>query len=345
MVERLSLAERAMEWCGIPTYPTALYAHTLFSRPECKAMNQVIFANADDYAESYTLDLTPSGTHVLVGLGSKAYVVGIHKPGNKGDVERSFSCNEQENRSQSSGTPPDGFGAVFATEGQAVLFGSVEGCVLVWDRKKAVIVYGLEHEEGDTIQAVATIKCVVVGDGAVGKTCLLISYTTNKFPSEYVPTVFDNYAVTVMIGDDPYTLGLFDTAGQEDYDRLRPLSYPQTDVFLVCFSVTSPASFENVKEKWFPEVHHHCPGVPCLIVGTQIDLRDDVQVIEKLARQKQRPVTNEQGEKLARELGAVKYVECSALTQKGLKNVFDEAIVAALEPPVVKNKKRACLIL
>lgn len=116
------------------------------------------------------------------------------------------------------------------------------------------------------------------------RTCLLISYTTNKFPSEYVPTVFDNCesmsicdichrahetvedAVTVMIGDDPYTLGLFDTAGQEDYDRLRPLSYPQTDVFLVCFSVTSPASFENVKEKWFPEVHHHCPGVPCLIV-------------------------------------------------------------------------------
>jgi hypothetical protein len=68
------------------------------------------------------------------------------------------------------------------------------------------------------------------------------------------------------------------SAGQEDYDRLRPLSYPQTDVFLVCFSVTSPASFENVKEKWFPEVHHHCPGVPCLIVGTQIDLREDGQV-------------------------------------------------------------------
>lgn len=178
-----------------------------------------------------------------------------------------------------------------------------------------------------------------------------------------------------MIGDDPYTLGLFDTAGQEDYDRLRPLSYPQTDVFLVCFSVTSPASFENVKEKWFPEVHHHCPGVPCLIVGTQVDLRDDPAVLDKLARQKQRPVPPEAGERLARELGAVKYVECSALTQKGvrspfwlrgrslgpvfvlpwlhavadqlrqqLKNVFDEAIVAALEPPVVKKKSK-CSIL
>lgn len=79
-----------------------------------------------------------------------------------------------------------------------------------------------------------------------------------------------------------------------------------------------------MKEKWFPEVHHHCPGVPCLIVGTQIDLRDDPQVLEKLSRQKQRPIMAEQGERLARELGAVKYVECSALTQKGLKNVFDE---------------------
>ncbi|KAF7560014.1 hypothetical protein G7046_g4125 [Stylonectria norvegica] len=191
---------------------------------------------------------------------------------------------------------------------------------------------------------VATIKCVVVGDGAVGKTCLLISYTTNKFPSEYVPTVFDNYAVTVMIGDEPYTLGLFDTAGQEDYDRLRPLSYPQTDVFLVCFSVTSPASFENVREKWFPEVHHHCPGVPCLIVGTQVDLRDDPSVREKLSKQKMTPVRREDGERMAKDLGAVKYVECSALTQYKLKDVFDEAIVAALEPPAPKKKSHKCLM-
>jgi len=155
--------------------------------------------------------------------------------------------------------------------------------------------------------------------------CLRYATHTNR-------QVFDNYAVTVMIGEDPYTLGLFDTAGQEDYDRLRPLSYPQTDVFLVCFSVTSPASYENVREKWFPEVHHHCPGVPSLIVGTQVDLRDDPAVVEKLARQKLRPITAEMGERLARELGAVKYVECSALTQKGLKNVFDEVCMAYADP-------------
>ena len=85
-----------------------------------------------------------------------------------------------------------------------------------------------------------------------------------------------------MIGGEPYTLGLFDTAGQEDYDRLRPLSYPQTDVFLVCFSVVSPSSFENVKEKWVPEITHHCQKTPFLLVGTQIDLRDDATTIEKL---------------------------------------------------------------
>ena len=92
----------------------------------------------------------------------------------------------------------------------------------------------------------------------------------------------------------------------------------------MCFSVTSPASFENVREKWFPEVHHHCPGVPCLIVGTQTDLRDDPQVREKLAKQRMQPVRKEDGERMAKDLGAIKYVECSALTQYKLKDVFDE---------------------
>lgn len=174
------------------------------------------------------------------------------------------------------------------------------------------------------------IKCVVVGDGAVGKTCLLISYTTNAFPGEYIPTVFDNYSANVMVDGRPINLGLWDTAGQEDYDRLRPLSYPQTDVFLVCFSIISPASFENVQHKWYPEISHHAAGVPFILVGTKLDLRHDSETMKRLNERHLSAKTEADGAEMAQRLRAYKYLECSALTQAGLKNVFDEAIRCVL---------------
>ncbi|XP_022160442.1 ras-related C3 botulinum toxin substrate 1 [Myzus persicae] len=188
------------------------------------------------------------------------------------------------------------------------------------------------------------IKCVVVGDGTVGKTCMLISYTTDSFPGEYVPTVFDNYSAPMVVDSIPVSLGLWDTAGQEDYDRLRPLSYPQTDVFLVCFSVASPSSFENVVSKWHPEIKHHCPDAPMILVGTKIDLREDKETLNVLSEQGLSPIKREQGQKLANKIRAVKYLECSALTQRGLKLVFDEAVRAVLRPVPLKHQQRKCTI-
>jgi Ras-related C3 botulinum toxin substrate 1 len=183
-------------------------------------------------------------------------------------------------------------------------------------------------------------------DGAVGKTCLLISYTTNAFPGGYIPTVFDNYSANVMVDGKPINLSLWDTAGEEDYDRLRPLSYPQTDVFLICFSIISEASFENVKAKWRPEIQHHAANVPFILVGTKVDLRDDPETLQRLNAYGQKPITESKGYQLVAEIGAYKYLECSALTQSGLKNVFDEAIRCVLVSTTSKQKKDPkCVVL
>ncbi|KAK8707042.1 hypothetical protein V6N13_058109 [Hibiscus sabdariffa] len=119
------------------------------------------------------------------------------------------------------------------------------------------------------------IKCVTVGDGGVGKTCLLICYTSNKFPTDYVPTVFDNFSANVAVDGSIVNLGLWDTAGQEDYSRLRPLSYRGADIFVLAFSLISRASYENVLKKWMPELRRFAPNVPIVLVGTKLDLRKD----------------------------------------------------------------------
>ena len=127
--------------------------------------------------------------------------------------------------------------------------------------------------------------------------------------------------------------------GQEDYDRLRPLSYPGTNVFLVCFSLVSRASYENVKHKWYPEVQHHCPGTPIILVGLKSDLRDDPQMLAKLREKNLTPITTEEGQALAKTIKALTYVECSAKTQEGVKEVFDHAIKAVLFPKKRTGKK------
>ncbi|PIN15630.1 Ras-related small GTPase, Rho type [Handroanthus impetiginosus] len=190
------------------------------------------------------------------------------------------------------------------------------------------------------------IKCVTVGDGAVGKTCMLISYTSNTFPTDYVPTVFDNFSANVVVDGRTVNVGLWDTAGQEDYNRLRPLSYRGADVFLLAFSVASKASYENIYKKWVPELKHYSPQVPIVLVGTKLDLREDKEYLND--HPDADPITTQQGEELKKRIGAVAYIECSSKTQQNVKAVFDTAIKVVLRPPKMKKKQcksRRCTFL
>lgn len=178
------------------------------------------------------------------------------------------------------------------------------------------------------------IKAVVVGDGAVGKTCMLLAYTTNAFPGEYIPTVFDNYTANLMVDDQQINLQLWDTAGQEDYKKMRPLSYPSTEVFIVCFSLVAPTSLENVQNAWIQEISEHCPGVPFILVGMKSDLRDNFgENAEDFRKKGWEPIPTDKGETVRKSIGACKYIECSAKQQKNLKEVFEAAANVVLHPP------------
>ena len=181
-----------------------------------------------------------------------------------------------------------------------------------------------------------------------------------------------------MIENKVISLSLWDTAGQDSYDRVRPLSYPDTDVFVICFSLVHRDSMCNVKSKWWPEITHHCPRTPIVLVGkqetyqsrnfkdtymylfsrtslslpppslisqgTKLDLRTDPHTLEKLEASHSPPVTEEEGKELQQKMGAALYLECSSLTQTGLKEVFMEACRIALMP-TKRSKKSGCELL
>jgi small GTP-binding protein len=188
-------------------------------------------------------------------------------------------------------------------------------------------------------------KLVIVGDGACGKTCLLIVFSKGAFPEMYVPTVFENYVADVEVEGRRVELALWDTAGQEDYDRLRPLSYPDSNVILICFSVDSPDTLDNVQEKWISEVLHFCQGVPVILVGCKIDLRNDQATIRRLNELGQQPVSTAEGQEVADKIRALTYMECSAKLNQGVREVFEAATRAALATKEKESKKKKCTIL
>ncbi|XP_041351459.1 cdc42 homolog [Gigantopelta aegis] len=174
----------------------------------------------------------------------------------------------------------------------------------------------------------SNIKCVLVGDATVGKSCLAHRLATHGFTEEYTPTMFDNYAATTTVDGKPYILSIFDTSGQEEFDRLRAMAYLKCDVFFVCFSVARPESAQNVLSTWIPEVTQYSPDSEIILVGTQIDRRDeDESTSSSVVRHDF--VSTKEGLNLATKIGA-DYVECSSLTEAGISRLKEAAVHAGL---------------
>ncbi|KAG5980446.1 hypothetical protein E4U43_006743 [Claviceps pusilla] len=185
-------------------------------------------------------------------------------------------------------------------------------------------------------------KLVLLGDGACGKTSLLNVFTRGYFPTVYEPTVFENYVHDIFVDNVHIELSLWDTAGQEEFDRLRSLSYDDTDLIMLCYSVDSKDSLENVESKWVGEIADNCPGVKLVLVALKCDLRekggddedgdDNAAPAEPAANE--RPVgpliEYDKGLEVAKRIGASRYLECSAMKNRGVNEAFTEAARVAL---------------
>ncbi|XP_045473011.1 cell division control protein 42 homolog [Harmonia axyridis] len=177
------------------------------------------------------------------------------------------------------------------------------------------------------------IKCVLVGDDAVGKTSLIASYSAHSFPYEYVPTAYDKYNVEVQVDGKPIAMELCDTAGQDELDPLRSLCYPDSDIFLLCFSTVDPSTFVSASTRWANELSKRDGAI--VLVGTKSDLSTNPEVVKRLRSDGQRPISSGEAINLAELLNAP-YIETSARTGMFVKEAFDLAITIAL-----RNQKKA----
>mmetsp|Transcript_21302 Transcript_21302/g.66778 ORF Transcript_21302/g.66778 Transcript_21302/m.66778 type:complete len:379 (-) Transcript_21302:310-1446(-) len=168
-----------------------------------------------------------------------------------------------------------------------------------------------------------SVKVVLLGDGGVGKSCLLIKLTTGGYPHDYVPTTHETQTVNEMVDGQPVSINYWDTAGQADYDNLRPLVYQQTNAFVVCAALNDVGSRDNVLSRWLPEIRRHSqPEVPIILAGTKCDLLAEHQdtVLDASAHLLH----------VARSIGAAGYFECSALENWCLDDLFGFAASAGL---------------
>ncbi|OAF69915.1 hypothetical protein A3Q56_02345 [Intoshia linei] len=198
-----------------------------------------------------------------------------------------------------------------------------------------------KHTYGRTFRR----KCVIVGDGGIGKTCVYVAYAKQDFIESHVPTVFETYITDIHLEEENTNviLSLWDTAGQEDYDRLRPLSYPETNVALLGFSIKSPDSYTNGKEKWAQELCHFCKDSIKIVLALKVDLREDIDTINELAKNNIKLITKQETICLQTDIKFDASHECSAKTRVGIDELFQ--MVARMSLTTLKKKKSKCSIL
>jgi Rho family, other len=157
-------------------------------------------------------------------------------------------------------------------------------------------------------KAVVQRKLVLLGDGACGKTSLLNVFTRGFFPTVYEPTVFENYVHDIFVDNIHMELSLWDTAGQEEFDRLRSLSYDDTQAIMLCFSVDNKDSLENVSSKWVAEITEHCQGVKVVLCALKCDLREEQEKDDEDEEPQRQIITYNEGLEVARRIGALRYL-------------------------------------
>ncbi|KAI6184007.1 hypothetical protein M3Y97_00550000 [Aphelenchoides bicaudatus] len=163
------------------------------------------------------------------------------------------------------------------------------------------------------------VKLVVIGDASCGKSSLIHAHAAGQFQEQYVPTAFDDFSVEALVDGKMDVITISDTAGEDDFSSMRPLSYPNADCFIFCYAIDQPGTLKNLRDKWMPEIRHFCPSTPVLVVGNKKDLRETAS---------ENAIPTKEAIEIVKQITALPLIECSAKTRENIRLVFDSALSA-----------------